>query len=220
MATTTRAQQTADLLRQSICDGYYTCGERLVEFKIAQELACSQNTVRDALRQLEAEGWVYYRARRGVSVRSFTADESEEVFALWAHLESLAFDWALENHTRVDLLKALRPLVERARDHNADGRWTAARQSLFEFHAVIAERTRRRKTAFMLTQIRNQAYLLDTDYDVHYTTPVEARIARIQAYENLLGIIKFGTLDAAKQELAKRITELGKPLVKWLAMHE
>lgn len=220
MSSATRAQQTAEQLRQTIRDGYYTCGERLVESKIAQEIGCSQNTVRDALHQLEGEGWVVYRARHGVSVRSFTADETEEIFALWGTLEQLAFEWTMETHSRVTLLNALRPRVERARVHINEGRWTAARQCLFEFHAVIAEHSARPRTIATLSQLRNQAYLIDTDYEVHISSSPDVRYERIQAYDKLLGVLKFGTLDKAKDALKNRVHDLGKPLIKWLAMHE
>ncbi len=220
MSSATRAQQTAEQLRQTIRDGYYTCGERLVESKIAQEIGCSQNTVRDALRQLEGEGWVHYRARHGVSVRSFTADETEEIFALWGTLERLAFAWTMETHSRVTLLNALRPRVERAHIHINEGRWTAARQCLFEFHAVIAEHSGHARTIATLAQLRNQAYLIDTDYHVHISAPADMRYERIQAYDKLLGVLKFGTLDKVKDALEHRIHDLGKPLIKWIAMHE
>jgi len=220
MSSATRAQQTADLLRQALRDGYYTCGERLVESKIAHEIGCSQNTVRDALHQLESEGWVQYRARHGVSVRAFTADETVEIFALWGTLERLAFEWAMEIHSRVTLLNALRPRVERARVHLNEGRWTAARQSLFEFHAVIAEHSGRQRTLAILSQLRNQAYLIDTDHDLNISSTPQARHDRLLAYDKLLGVLKFGALDKAQDALKQRIDDLGKPLIKWLAMNE
>jgi DNA-binding transcriptional regulator YhcF (GntR family) len=59
----------ADVLRQSLYDGVYLCGDRLVELTISQEMNVSQNTARDALGLLENEGWVTRKARHGVYVQ-------------------------------------------------------------------------------------------------------------------------------------------------------
>ncbi len=104
--------------------------------------------------------------------------------------------------------------------HLNEGRWTAARQSLFEFHAVIAEHSGRQRTLAILSQLRNQAYLIDTDHDLNISTTTEARHDRLLAYDKLLGVLKFGALDKAQDALKQRIDDLGKPLIKWLAMHE
>lgn len=216
----TRAEQIRDTLRQALYDGLYICGERLVESRIAQEMGVSQNTVRDALHLLEAEGWVTYQARQGVSVRHFTADEAEEIYALWANIERLAFRWALSQNSRVDLLQVLRGPIEVARSHLAEGRWTAARRALFQFHAQVARQAGRARTCDVLTTLRNQAYLLDVDFELHGSAALSDREHRFEAYETLLGIIKFGDLAAAEQALHDHIMDEGRPIVRWLAMHE
>ena len=93
--TSTLSQIVADVLRQSLQDGVYKCGERMVELTIADELNVSQNTVRDALRILEQQGWVHKRPRHGVYVRQFSISQAEELYALRSALEQLALKWAL-----------------------------------------------------------------------------------------------------------------------------
>jgi DNA-binding GntR family transcriptional regulator len=220
LSRSTRAEQVRDTLRQALYDGLYICGERLVESRIAQEMGVSQNTVRDALHLLEAEGWVSYQARQGVSVRAFTADEAEEIYALWATIERLAFRWAITKRSRVDLLQALRAPVEQAHEQLTAGHWTAARWSLFQFHARVAEQAGRTRTCAVLMTLRNQAFLLDVDYELHSVTPLDGRDQRLEAYVNLLGIIKFGDLASAEQALHDRIMDEGRPIIRWLAMNE
>jgi DNA-binding GntR family transcriptional regulator len=63
MTSVTRAETVATTLRESILKGEYVSGERLVELSLAKRLKVSQNTIRDALRMLEQDGWVVKHAR-------------------------------------------------------------------------------------------------------------------------------------------------------------
>lgn len=214
----TRAGIAADTLRQAIWDGVYPCGERLIELTLAQELKVSQNTIREALRILAQEGWVVHKARRGVYVRSFTADEAEEVYELWAIIEQQAFAWAVDRLTRVEVLAALRPTVQEARDLLTAGRWLAAWEALLRFHQTIAQLAGRSQTQTLLQQLYNQARLLEVEYEFHQPRSPDARQQRVEAYEQLLGIIKFSDSKEAAQALAARIQDESKLIVRWLAM--
>jgi DNA-binding GntR family transcriptional regulator len=215
----TLARTVADTLRQAIWDGVYPCGERLIELTIAHELNVSQNTVREALRILEQEGWLVHHSRRGVFVRSFTADEAEEVYELWALLEGAAFSRVAEKITRVDFLNALRPFVQDAKDALAVGRWLGAWEALLRFHQTIAQLSERPQMFALLSQIYNQARLLEIEYEFHQPRTLESRIQRIEAYEHLLGVIKFADSATGREALMERIIDEGKPVVRYLAMH-
>jgi DNA-binding GntR family transcriptional regulator len=215
----TLAQTVADTLRQAIWDGVYPCGERLIELTIAHELNVSQNTVREALRILQQEGWLVYYARRGVFVRSFSPDEAEEVYELWAILEGAAFSAVSDKMTRVDLLHALRPFVQEAREYLEAGRWLAAWDALLRFHQAIAQLSERGQTITLLSQLYNQARLLEVEYEFHQPRTLESRWERIEAYEHLLGVIKFADSQTARDALSGRIIDEGKPIVRHLAMH-
>lgn len=215
----TLAQVVADDLRAAICDGQYLCGQRLVESSIARDMNVSQNTVRDALRLLEREAWVVYRARRGVIVRMFDVDEAEEIYALWSSIESLALRWTMERIARVDVIAALRPSIDTARERFSAGAWSAVRQALFDFHRTLIALPARPRTHELLTRLHNQAYLLDTDYEHHNERPPEVYDLWVSGYERVYGIIKFGELDAAQQALADRIMDNGKLVIRWLALN-
>src|SRR5689334_8432794 len=136
-ASATRAETTADYLRQAIKDGHHMGGERLIEQTLAGQMNVSQNTIRDALRILEGEGWVVKTARHGVYVRSFNPAEAEEVYTLWAAVEGLALRWAMDSLTR-NALGHLRRLIQDARHQALMGNFRDATESLFALHAAIA----------------------------------------------------------------------------------
>jgi DNA-binding GntR family transcriptional regulator len=79
---------TLDAIRERILSGAYPEGEPLRQDAIAIELGVSKIPIREALRQLEAEGLVVFNPHRGAVVSSLSLDEIEEVFALRADIEA------------------------------------------------------------------------------------------------------------------------------------
>ena len=78
---------TLDAIRERILSGAYPEGEPLRQDAIAAELGVSRVPIREALRQLEAEGLVVFSPHRGAVVSSLSLDEIDEVFALRADIE-------------------------------------------------------------------------------------------------------------------------------------
>jgi DNA-binding GntR family transcriptional regulator len=75
-------------LRDAIVAGRFGNGERLNERDLAREMGVSTTPLKEALRQLEAEGLVRTEARRGVYV-TFGAQQAEEMSLARAALESM-----------------------------------------------------------------------------------------------------------------------------------
>jgi DNA-binding GntR family transcriptional regulator len=160
VVSATLAESIADKLRYAIRSGVYLSGERLVELTLAQRLDVSQNTIRDALRLLEAEGWVVKHARHGVYVRSFTLEEAAELYALWAALERLALGWAMEIMTKKDLTQ-LRRLIQDARKLALTEDLQSAIETVFHFHTLILELSGKTQTAELVSGLHNRIYLLE-----------------------------------------------------------
>ncbi len=197
----TRAEATADALRGAILRGTYVSGERLVEVKIAQALDVSQNTVRDALRLLEQEGWVIKHARRGAYVRSFSADEADEIGTLIAAVETVALGWAIE---RLDKLARaeLAALIAAARKFSYAGDPQPAFEQLVCFHERIGEAAGKPLTAQLLESLYNQVRLLETVRQARTPRTTRELAARIEQHESLLRLIDSGDRDAAMRQLA------------------
>jgi DNA-binding GntR family transcriptional regulator len=97
-----------EALRSHILRGHYPDGEALRQDALAQQLGVSRIPIREALRQLEAEGLVTFVPHRGAVVASLSLEEIDEVFELRAsvepgllrlaipHLRSEHFDQATE----------------------------------------------------------------------------------------------------------------------------
>src|SRR5688572_27597822 len=106
-------------IRKLILNGTYRPGQALLTNDLSTEIGVSRTPVRDALRQLEADGLVIIRAHRGASVKSMEFKEYREMCGLRLALETHAASEAAENRTSEELremkhaLEAMRGLGER-----------------------------------------------------------------------------------------------------------
>jgi DNA-binding GntR family transcriptional regulator len=74
-----RREQVVEALREAIIAGRLEDGERLIEDRIARELKTSRGPVREALRQLEHEGFVVSYPYRGAVVLGVSDEEVQQV---------------------------------------------------------------------------------------------------------------------------------------------
>ena len=79
-----------DHLLKAILSGQYRPGARIVETRVARELAVSQSPVREALRDLAALGVVEISAFQGARVHQASASELLNAFVVRTNLEQLA----------------------------------------------------------------------------------------------------------------------------------
>ncbi len=196
--TATRAEAVADTLRRAIQSGEFVSGERLVELTLAQKFNVSQNTVRDSLRILEGEGWVVKHTRRGVYVRSYTADEAAELYALWATLEGLAVQWAVEALTRGDIAR-LRQLLAQAQFKLQRSDVRGSTEMLFALHEAIWRIPHRVQTATLLHMLHNQVRLLETLRQMRIPRNLLQQEAQLAAYERALAAMEAGNASAAQR---------------------
>jgi DNA-binding GntR family transcriptional regulator len=112
--------QVLDELRTRIIDAQYRPGERLTEDRLAADFGVSRNPVREALRVVEAEGFIELQPRRGAVVATPDERTMRDMFATRAVLEPLGARIAAERAT-VEELAALRRLLDDARDATNEG---------------------------------------------------------------------------------------------------
>jgi DNA-binding GntR family transcriptional regulator len=80
----------AESLRHEILEGRLKPGEWLRQERLAQEHGVSHMPVREALKQLAAEGLVEHVPYRGARVVQFTLDDVEDLYECRAFIEGLA----------------------------------------------------------------------------------------------------------------------------------
>jgi len=104
--------QIAELLEEAIIVGELVPGQRLRGDDLAATYGVSRIPVREAMRTLEAGGWIEIRPRYGAYVRSHSAVELTELFEVRAVGEAYAARCAATRRTD-DELQELRDIVAR-----------------------------------------------------------------------------------------------------------
>lgn len=92
-----------DYLRKRILNGEYAPGQALMTNVLAPEIGVSRTPIRDALRQLEADGLVTIQPRLGASVKKMDLKTFRESCELRLALETHAAGLAARNRTDIDV---------------------------------------------------------------------------------------------------------------------
>ena len=126
--------RTTDLLRERILAGDFGFGERLVESRMAQQLGISRGPVREALKQLRAEGLVREEPRRGFFIVDLTVDDLREIYELRAAIEGRAARLIIVNRDLAALeeLREILGRMRRATDEDDRGSFTRLDLSFHE----------------------------------------------------------------------------------------
>jgi DNA-binding GntR family transcriptional regulator len=132
------ADQVRERLLEGILSGRYAPDARIVETKVARELGTSQAPVREALRGLEALGFVEITPFRGARVRRPTPQELLEAYVVRSALERLAARLAVPRVTDA-ALERLAAAVETMQDAAGTGDRPRLAEADARFHGTIVE---------------------------------------------------------------------------------
>jgi DNA-binding GntR family transcriptional regulator len=138
--STTLRERALDALRTAITTGQYRPGDHLGEVEIAEHLAVSRGTVREALRHLQQEGLVTAGARGMLRVSQLTPTEVRELFQVREVLEGLAVAQIIASPRRQESAGALRRALETLHDAFESGADLAEKVEVdLGFHLLLCE---------------------------------------------------------------------------------
>lgn len=145
-------QVVADRLRAAILEGRFKPGEWMRQERIAGELGVSQTPVREALKQLVAEGLVEHVPYRGIRVVELSREDVEDLYACRSFIESRAARHAAQAITD-DELGELRAVFDRMMACRFPEDLAIDRELNRQFHALIIRASRRSQLVRTLTQL-------------------------------------------------------------------
>lgn len=85
-----------------IANAVFQSGDRLVSTKLAEKYQTSINPVREALKQLQGEGFVTVEPNSGARVARFEYNTLRDVFEILQLLEPYLMSWFVEEHSEED----------------------------------------------------------------------------------------------------------------------
>lgn len=201
---------SSDLVARSIVrgiyEGTYVPGQRLVELDLINDYGVSRSTVREAIKQLKADGIVSTNPYKGAQIRKLTREDAMNILAVTEVIIGLAARQAAEQienpGAREKLQAALDELIDSA---NAD--------SQFEFV--------RRRNHFYSTLIRISGntelfrHLQKLQVHLIRNRLVVPRDERIEGYREIAKLVDAGDSEGAEsraRQYARRTAELLAPL--------
>jgi DNA-binding GntR family transcriptional regulator len=102
--------QVLDNLRQAIIEQQLAPGQRLIERELVELTGVSRTSIREALRELSAEGLVTAIPNKGTVVARVSAEEARQLYEVRSALEGLGGRLFVQNATQAQrnaLVKAL-----------------------------------------------------------------------------------------------------------------
>jgi DNA-binding GntR family transcriptional regulator len=198
MRPTFRSKNEAvyDALRQAIIQGEYEPGSRLVIDDLAETMGVSQIPIREALRQLEADGFITIEPYVGATLTQINASFIFEIFALLESLEVICSRTACRCMTDAEMEK-LAGLIDRMDGSlNDPERWS---QENKEFHLFICECGKNVLTMKMMQKVLDHWDRLR----LHYLKDVSGR--RIpdaqREHKQILAAFRSRNVDAVERAI-------------------
>ena len=186
-----------DKIRETISTGVFAPGQRLIERELCETMGVGRTSVREALRQLEAEGLIETVPHRGPSVVRMSAQDAAQLYALRALLEGHT---GAECARRADgtTVARLQAAADTFVDACAVGERGAMVAAKAAFYDVMMEGCANRYVAKALTGLHNQISAL------RFTSMSQpARVPRsIAEIREIVAAIRAG--DPARAEAACR----------------
>ena len=147
------ADYVADALREAIHRGELADGAVLNQAAVASHFGVSRVPVREAMRQLQAEGLITMRAHRLAVVRSLSLERIFEIYDLRALLEGYVIERAVP-HIDAASLKKLTALEKEMRGVTDHARWLELNA---RFHQMLYEPSEAETTLELIEQLRARA---------------------------------------------------------------
>ncbi|WP_404422283.1 GntR family transcriptional regulator [Thalassospira australica] len=185
-------QHVSDAITNAVRDGRLVPGQRLTEIDLAKRLGVSRPSVREAFRQLTADGLLHSQPYRGVSVRHMTRREVDDLFVVRGALEGLAVRLATPIlHKDTSRLLGIQAELDAAEARND---LTAMSRHNLAFHMLFADVTGNALLCEQLRRISNSVYWLQFRVLVADDKVLQTNIQ----HRDIVNAIRAG--DAARAE--------------------
>jgi DNA-binding GntR family transcriptional regulator len=199
-APQSKADHAYAVIRQNIIDGKSVPGERLAIEHLAREIKVSVVPVREAIRRLEAEGFVTFTRNVGATVASIDLDRYPETIEAVAVLEGVATGLAAPHLTATDLKKAraLNEELRRSVDKLDPVRFTRTNA---QFHKTLYVRCPNRH---LLGMVEREWALLETTRRSGFSLVPERASRSVEEHEELIRLIEEGRPGDEIEAFARR----------------
>ena len=199
-APRSKADHAYAMIRARVLDGRSAPGDRLVIEQLAREINVSVVPVREAIRRLEAEGYITFTRNVGATVTSIDLARYPETVEALAVLEGVAIGLAAPHFTATDIRKAraLNEQLRRCVDKLDPLRFAGTNH---QFHRTLYDRCPNRHIVDLV--VREWA-LIETTRRSAFSLIREQAIGSIAEHEQLLALVEAGRSGEEVEAFARR----------------
>lgn len=145
----------ADRLRNQIIRGEIPEGAQLRQDAIASQYKVSRIPVREALRQLDAEGLIEIVHNRGAIVPALSPEDIEEIFSIRALLEPEVLKLSIPHLTEDDFSEADAVLQKYVRELRREEHVSAWGRLNWQFHSILYSRANQPRFMAIIRNVNN-----------------------------------------------------------------
>lgn len=202
--------QVANALRRAIAEQRFKPGDRLRERELCDLTGVSRTSVREALRQLEAEGLVEVTTQ-GPIVARITPDEAAELYQVRAVLEGLAGRLAAGRAT-ADHIEQLTAIIQQLEVAYRVGEYSDLIGLKDRFYDVLFDAAGNAEVTRILDGLRARVnYLRMTSL-----SESSRRDATIEELYEVVGAIEAGDGEAAEAACQRHVANAGRVVARLL----
>jgi DNA-binding GntR family transcriptional regulator len=197
VAIPTAVDHAYEMIWRQLIRGERQPGDRLTDTELAAQLGLSRTPVRQALHRLAQEDLIRLDARRGFSVREFSANDVVEIYQVRAVLEVLALRLAAPRLTPEQIkaqLEALHRVRTALRMQRDDRSVLLHLEADLKLHNLLIQTSRNGRLIRVLAGLRSQQTLFQY-WDTSYPERNEAA-----ADEHEVILLALAAGDTAKAE--------------------
>jgi len=162
----------------------------------SKKLGISKTPLRDALLQLEMEGFVQIAPRKGIYVKALTLEEIKEYYQILGTLESHSLTLSFEfiKSTHIEKMEKLNLAMDKALEKNNFDRFY---EKNLEFHDVYIKLTKNHTLIKMIHNLKKRLY----DFIPQERWIKEWEVSSLKEHRIISDSIKKKNLNLAKQTI-------------------
>lgn len=169
----------AEYLMELILKGKLNPGDKVVESKLARELSISQGAVREAIRDLIAQGVLETEPYKGTRIRTLTKDQLNDYYDVRTEIEALAVEWSIVKHNSKYLdLGFLKSCVDRMDACVKTNDTKNMRKHDMDFHIAIVRGSHSESLAKAWNSLGNYYWTYIAVYYDHAASLLQAQVEK------------------------------------------
>lgn len=198
----------------AIATGELKAGEKIKEQQIADEMNISRAPIREAIRDLAAQGIVEYAPKKGATVATLNEKSIRETYSLRALLEGMAVHLAIENITDEEIKKmedSSKEMTEKLKEKDVE----AFIEKDVEFHNFICEKCNHSKLQKLIKTfvIQTRLFMIMSKYNMLINSSLSKEYG---VHDRIIERIKAKDKEGAEKEMRDHIITSGEVLINYL----